>query len=193
MVNPGHSSRGCRTRRTRRIRCDEAYPVCSRCKKARRICLGYTNSRLSTFRPEVQISLPKRPRQASVTNNRQETHSALDRFTLVSANVFMNVARLNFLGRLPIHWSSHSVAKLTMEVVVEGLESLQSHSQSTKSRKSIQMKYGLALYQLRKALLLQPNAQELFVPALLFSFYELISASKMHQEKIVLSTSSDRW
>ncbi|KAK3684190.1 hypothetical protein B0T22DRAFT_271386 [Podospora appendiculata] len=47
MVYGGKPSRGCRTCRTRRIKCDEAKPTCKRCEKSKRECLGY--------RPEFEI------------------------------------------------------------------------------------------------------------------------------------------
>ncbi|KAK0723254.1 hypothetical protein B0T26DRAFT_256947 [Lasiosphaeria miniovina] len=47
MVYNGKPSRGCRTCRTRRIKCDEGKPTCQRCAKSRRECGGY--------RPEFEI------------------------------------------------------------------------------------------------------------------------------------------
>jgi hypothetical protein len=41
MVNPGHPSKGCRTCKMRRIKCDEAQPICRKCTTSNRICLGY--------------------------------------------------------------------------------------------------------------------------------------------------------
>ncbi|KAK0612797.1 hypothetical protein B0T17DRAFT_593081 [Bombardia bombarda] len=47
MVYGGKPSRGCRTCRTRRIKCDEGKPTCKRCEKSKRECGGY--------RPEFEI------------------------------------------------------------------------------------------------------------------------------------------
>ncbi|KAG7285598.1 hypothetical protein NEMBOFW57_010227 [Staphylotrichum longicolle] len=47
MVYGGKPSRGCRTCRARRIKCDEGKPTCKRCEKSRRECGGY--------RPEFEI------------------------------------------------------------------------------------------------------------------------------------------
>ncbi|KAK0741925.1 hypothetical protein B0T21DRAFT_360364 [Apiosordaria backusii] len=47
MVYGGKPSRGCRTCRQRRIKCDEGKPTCKRCEKSRRECGGY--------RPEFEI------------------------------------------------------------------------------------------------------------------------------------------
>ncbi|KAK4156353.1 white-opaque regulator 1 [Chaetomidium leptoderma] len=41
MVYGGKPSRGCRTCRARRIKCDEGKPTCKRCEKSRRECGGY--------------------------------------------------------------------------------------------------------------------------------------------------------
>ncbi|KAL2195646.1 hypothetical protein P885DRAFT_39720 [Corynascus similis CBS 632.67] len=41
MVYGGKPSRGCRTCRARRIKCDEGRPTCKRCEKSRRECGGY--------------------------------------------------------------------------------------------------------------------------------------------------------
>ncbi|KAK3898523.1 white-opaque regulator 1 [Staphylotrichum tortipilum] len=47
MVYGGKPSRGCRTCRARRIKCDEGKPTCKRCEKSKRECGGY--------RPEFEI------------------------------------------------------------------------------------------------------------------------------------------
>ncbi|KAL4783060.1 hypothetical protein BJX76DRAFT_271412 [Aspergillus varians] len=41
MVYPGGPSKGCYTCRARKVKCDEARPVCNRCIKGNRICGGY--------------------------------------------------------------------------------------------------------------------------------------------------------
>ncbi|KAK3340014.1 hypothetical protein B0T25DRAFT_561090 [Lasiosphaeria hispida] len=47
MVYGGKPSRGCRTCRARRIKCDEGKPTCEQCAKSKRECGGY--------RPEFEI------------------------------------------------------------------------------------------------------------------------------------------
>jgi hypothetical protein len=179
MVNPGHSSRGCRTCRMRRVKCDEAHPSCSRCTKAGKICLGYTTSSQPTFRPEVQMRLARAIRSTTMINNSYNEHSALNRYQSISANVITHTGILHSLRWLPTYWTSDQVTKLTTDVIVEGFQSLQSHSQSVQSRTSLHLKYGLALHQLGKTLASQPNVQELFVPALLFAFYEVNSSFRI--------------
>ncbi|KAL5049900.1 hypothetical protein BDW71DRAFT_138826 [Aspergillus fruticulosus] len=41
MVYPGGPSKGCYTCRARKVKCDEARPVCKRCIKGSRVCGGY--------------------------------------------------------------------------------------------------------------------------------------------------------
>ncbi|KAA8628587.1 hypothetical protein SMACR_08912 [Sordaria macrospora] len=43
MVYGGKPSRGCRTCRARRIKCDEGKPTCMQCAKSKRECAGYRN------------------------------------------------------------------------------------------------------------------------------------------------------
>jgi hypothetical protein len=174
MVNPGHSSRGCWTCRIKKVKCDEAYPICSKCVKAKRVCLGYTPPKQSRPQSEVQVRMRGDAFHTSITYRPHVEHSALKRFTSsMSTKGATNAGGVEFLGRMPMQWSTDQVATLTMEVITEGFQSLQSPSQSVQSRTAIHRKYGLALHQLRKALLLRENVQVLFVPVLLFSFYEV--------------------
>jgi hypothetical protein len=167
MVNPGHPSRGCGTCRTRRIKCDEAYPACSRCTKSKRVCLGYSIPKQSIVRSRHQLRPQESSHHSNLMNNSYGERGALHRVSSTCPG------DLGFLGRLPILWSLDQVAALTMETTAEGLQSLQSPSQSMQLRSSMHLKYGLAIHQLRKSLLAHQYAQVLFVPALLFSFYEV--------------------
>ncbi|KAK3298053.1 uncharacterized protein B0H64DRAFT_136845 [Chaetomium fimeti] len=72
MVYGGKPSRGCRTCRARRIKCDEGKPTCKRCEKSRRECGGY--------RPEFEIvhrdqtgSTVRRLRKAGDAQQQQPT------------------------------------------------------------------------------------------------------------------------
>ncbi|KAK3314841.1 hypothetical protein B0H66DRAFT_605759 [Apodospora peruviana] len=76
MVYLGRPSLGCRTCRSRRIKCDEGKPTCKRCAKSKRECGGY--------RPEFEImhrdlttSTVRRMRKASTTGL-QETQQHQD-------------------------------------------------------------------------------------------------------------------
>ncbi|KAK4122513.1 hypothetical protein N657DRAFT_719352 [Parathielavia appendiculata] len=74
MVYGGKPSRGCRTCRARRIKCDEGKPTCKRCEKSKRECGGY--------RPEFEIvhrdqtgSTLRRLRKTASVHQQQSTDS----------------------------------------------------------------------------------------------------------------------
>ncbi|PYI03715.1 hypothetical protein BO78DRAFT_421328 [Aspergillus sclerotiicarbonarius CBS 121057] len=50
----GKPSEGCGTCRARKVKCDEARPVCGRCRKAKRTCSGYRDPLSLWFRDESQ-------------------------------------------------------------------------------------------------------------------------------------------
>jgi hypothetical protein len=175
MVNPGHSSRGCWTCRKRRVKCDEARPTCLKCLKAKRLCLGYITPMQSKLRSEVQIHLQRETHSTSMANQLHIEHSALIGIHPILAYDAVDPGSYDFLGRLQSQWSLDQVTTLTRDVVAEGVHSLQSPLQSVQSRRSVHLRYGLALHHLRKALVSWQNAQVLFVPVLLFSLYEVNS------------------
>jgi hypothetical protein len=173
MVNPGHPSRGCWTCRIRRIKCDGSYPTCSRCVKARRICVRYNNLRQSTSRPEVETQMPGYAHHNVTTKKPHISYTGLIDVPSFFTNDALHVGSLSSPGRLPTLSNSDQFATFTTEVVTLGFQSLNSPSQSTKSRRSLHQKYGLAIHHLRKIFLSRPNATILFIPILLFSLYEV--------------------
>ncbi|KAK4455421.1 hypothetical protein QBC34DRAFT_67644 [Podospora aff. communis PSN243] len=81
MVYGGRPSRGCRTCRTRRIKCDEGKPTCQQCAKSKRECGGYrsefeivhrdqTKSTVRRMRKalEGQSQTPKQPAATPTTS-----------------------------------------------------------------------------------------------------------------------------
>ncbi|OOF98035.1 hypothetical protein ASPCADRAFT_141883 [Aspergillus carbonarius ITEM 5010] len=50
----GKPSEGCGTCRARKVKCDEARPVCNRCRKAKRTCSGYRDPLSLWFRDESE-------------------------------------------------------------------------------------------------------------------------------------------
>ncbi|KAK4195245.1 putative transcriptional regulatory protein [Triangularia verruculosa] len=81
MVYGGKPSRGCRTCRQRRIKCDEGKPTCKRCEKSRRECGGYrpefeivhrdqTKSTVHRLRGSQTASTSPLPSSAAETNSR---------------------------------------------------------------------------------------------------------------------------
>lgn len=193
MVNPGHPSRGCWTCKTRRIKCDESYPTCSRCVKARRTCLRCNNPKQPTTRPEAQRQIPEYNHHKVTTNNPHITYTALVEMPSCFTNDTLHVGTLSSLERLPIQWNSDQLARFVAEVVKLGFQSLNSTLQSTQSRRSLHQKYGLATYHLRQTLHSQPNATILFMPILLFSLYEVKSSLKVLQNTITLIDQIGRW
>ncbi|KIV87030.1 hypothetical protein PV11_02602 [Exophiala sideris] len=68
-------SRGCETCKRRRKKCDEARPICNRCIKARRACLGYKPVTDLIFRTQRFDRGHTHPvaQQLSVNNSHRET------------------------------------------------------------------------------------------------------------------------
>jgi hypothetical protein len=157
MVNPGHPSRACLTCKARRIKCDESYPACSKCVKARRVCLAYDIPRKSICQSE---------------GKNQILGTALD-----NTPSFRGIAScyrdFSFLISLPTPWNSEQFIALTTEVTTLGFQSLNSPSQDRESRISLHRKYGLAIYHLRNTVLSWPDEPILVLPILLFSLYEV--------------------
>ncbi|KAL1980549.1 hypothetical protein VTN96DRAFT_3994 [Rasamsonia emersonii] len=54
MVYCGKPSEGCGACRARKVKCDQARPACSRCRKANRTCPGYRDQLSLLFRDESQ-------------------------------------------------------------------------------------------------------------------------------------------
>ena len=64
MVNHG-VSHACLTCKTRRIRCDERRPICERCTKSKRTCLGYEGEINTTSEASVSNLLDPKPAVSS--------------------------------------------------------------------------------------------------------------------------------
>ncbi|KAH7007733.1 hypothetical protein EDB80DRAFT_578229 [Ilyonectria destructans] len=58
-----HVRTGCRTCKTRKVKCDEAKPACKRCISSRRVCGGYDNATLTWYRPAQLIAHDQREGQ----------------------------------------------------------------------------------------------------------------------------------
>ncbi|KAJ5625053.1 hypothetical protein N7510_001362 [Penicillium lagena] len=65
MVYCGKPSKGCGQCRTRKIRCDQARPVCSQCTRARRECPGYRDELSLMFRDESKSVMRKAKAESS--------------------------------------------------------------------------------------------------------------------------------
>lgn len=71
MVNTGKPSRGCKTCRARRIKCDETKPVCLKCLKAKKECLGYRDPSDENIRDETQATIRKYKKTRTVVEKEQ--------------------------------------------------------------------------------------------------------------------------
>ncbi|GKU19608.1 unnamed protein product [Fusarium langsethiae] len=61
---------GCRTCKTRKIKCDETWPKCKRCTTARRVCDGYDAPPVGSISWDLLLRAPQ-PRSVPVTNARE--------------------------------------------------------------------------------------------------------------------------
>ncbi|KAK3944460.1 hypothetical protein QBC46DRAFT_440767 [Diplogelasinospora grovesii] len=73
MVYGGKPSRGCRTCRARRIKCDEGRPTCKKCAKSKRECGGYRSEFEIVHRDETRTTVQRNSSRPAVW---QQHHSA---------------------------------------------------------------------------------------------------------------------
>lgn len=99
MVYGGKPSRGCRTCRQRRIKCDEEKPTCKRCEKSRRDCGGY--------RPEFEIV--HRDQTKSTVHRLRNAQSTSPPPPLADAAEYSSRA-LVFVQEEPQSWGSDSAS-----------------------------------------------------------------------------------
>lgn len=59
MVNSGGPSRACGTCKKRKVKCDEARPICGRCIKSKRVCLGYRSETDLLFRDQTEHTVTR--------------------------------------------------------------------------------------------------------------------------------------
>lgn len=80
------SRTGCRTCRSRRVKCDEGKPTCNRCKSAARSCGGYEPSKIWLFEPTSNTVLETNQHERRAIQFFQEQTSpilaAFSKFTL---------------------------------------------------------------------------------------------------------------
>ncbi|KAK4164966.1 putative transcriptional regulatory protein [Cladorrhinum sp. PSN259] len=96
MVYGGKPSRGCRTCRARRIKCDEGKPTCQRCAKSKRECGGYRpefdivhrDQTSSTVQKATRIKTTPRPQKVlAVPLAQRATCYFASNFILVPLNI----------------------------------------------------------------------------------------------------------
>ncbi|KAK0704642.1 hypothetical protein B0H67DRAFT_591955 [Lasiosphaeris hirsuta] len=82
MVYGGKPSRGCRTCRARRIKCDEGKPTCKQCAKSKRECGGYRSEFEIVHRDQTTTTV-RRVRKALELERRPPAAPATTGFTFV--------------------------------------------------------------------------------------------------------------
>ncbi|KAK3490143.1 uncharacterized protein B0T23DRAFT_318108 [Neurospora hispaniola] len=75
MVYGGKPSRGCRTCRARRIKCDEGKPTCKQCAKSKRECAGYRNEFEIVHRDQTKSTVRRMTK--ALNKSRSTTTSTL--------------------------------------------------------------------------------------------------------------------
>lgn len=157
MVNTGQASKGCMTCRRRRIRCDATRPVCQRCVKSNRICLGYTAAQ-GQPRPLISQDM------SNVTNITTDDSQTSVPSPGCSSDVLEDAPSPPELEKL---------AKSVFEVISDGLFTLQRQVQTREERRLLFAKYGESTRQLRKALDSHSVSESIILPVFLFSLYEV--------------------
>jgi hypothetical protein len=196
MVNPGHPSKACATCKLRRIRCDLTRPICLRCTKSKRVCLGYDVEKGLTIidgsygdppnvasRDQQCAALLPIPRLQTLVGG----HYCEARLASMSADVAF------FLENVPIAslqtkiWDSthcspffptlptgpDSLLLSVLDAIGAGFFALQQPIQTAGTRRIQLAKYGLATQKLRTAITTGPASPALFLAVLLFALYEV--------------------
>lgn len=164
MVNTGQASKGCTTCRRRRIRCDGTRPVCQRCVKSNRICLGYTATQ-GQPRPLISQDVSN---FTDITTDDSQT------------SVLPPGCSPDVLVDPPPSPELEKLAKSVFEVITDGLFTLQRQAQIREERRLLFAKYGEATRQLRKALDSHSVSKPIILPVHLFSLYEVPKPLVLH-------------
>ncbi|KAK1774825.1 hypothetical protein QBC45DRAFT_25544 [Copromyces sp. CBS 386.78] len=77
MVYGGKPSRGCRTCRARRIKCDEGKPTCNQCAKSRRECAGYRNEFEIVHRDQTKSTVRRMNKALNQSRSTPSTSTAV--------------------------------------------------------------------------------------------------------------------
>ncbi|GLA82229.1 hypothetical protein AtubIFM56815_006411 [Aspergillus tubingensis] len=96
----GKPSGGCGTCRARRVKCDEARPVCGRCRKARRTCSGYRDPHSVWFRDESDAVARRVKRSATLDKESSSTEPSV--LTLARRNTSQEVYPGHYPLRFPL-------------------------------------------------------------------------------------------
>jgi hypothetical protein len=172
MVHPGHASKGCRTCKIRRIKCDETQPVCRKCTNSKRICLGYDKS-LCTDTQAAESSTVAAQNAAFLHSSSDFHDRAADAISTCSKKI-----------------SCHDVSnifqqpQLSMQAVHSAIEacfqSLQSDvAQTIEQRRNLHKKYQSAMTNLRRTIssMSSGSLTDSSMAAYCFALYEVSETS----------------
>jgi hypothetical protein len=192
MVNTGRASRGCGTCRIRRIKCDEIDPVCSKCARSNRICLGYKTRKtvsqqggVKLQRTPPQRSKPGPSLQCSWTDDSSRTQESSihlpNRGALDGANDRQSRSASSSYApwfvvarRFPDQGSSS-----ILDATDAGFQALWGPAQSPEARRCLHEKYQSAMRELRSSLESPSISGSLLLPICLFALYEVKELSRL--------------
>jgi hypothetical protein len=214
MVNPGHPSTGCATCRSRRIKCDRAYPICSRCAKSKLVCLGYDSRKPNNQRPasvstqsqlfrpnsRSKVLLPQRVLEEQ--NQWSRLPKTKDHFLTIFAVAARDCTTQSADSESRLFYFNQSSfgsgVTSNLEIIKASFQSLREPTQTHEVRRKQHEKYGMALRAFREDLSSSPASSELFMAAFLFALYEvrrgsLPSEAKPEMLKLKLITDDSRY
>ncbi|KIW46773.1 uncharacterized protein PV06_02411 [Exophiala oligosperma] len=211
MVNNG-VSRGCETCKRRRKKCDEARPVCERCKQAGLHCSGYKDDADLIFRPyegsyqyqagsvatsEEQYNSSdstKNPSEASdaISPDSQYDEEQIDKHALQtffvdycvsSADRSLSRGYLDGLQTLLFHAGPQSEVSQAAKIVA--LANLGKKSNSPSLLERTRLLYSRLLHSFQRTISNPSTSStiESFMTAVLLGLYEMISATESDHGK----------
>ncbi|KAI9794305.1 MAG: hypothetical protein M1833_000396 [Piccolia ochrophora] len=91
MVHPGRPSRGCNVCRKRRIKCDEAVPVCSYCLKKQLPCPGYKSQFDVAWRDQNTVAEKSVRRRKNAIEKADREHVAGEQLARLSSRSALQI------------------------------------------------------------------------------------------------------
>ncbi|KAL2843918.1 hypothetical protein BJY01DRAFT_190786 [Aspergillus pseudoustus] len=188
MVNPGHPSRGCKTCKLRKIKCDLGRPACRHCARSGRVCLGYGYDDGEGKIPHYGNCSPMTPDRGSERQSanppEEDGNDSLDiETTSLLECLLMDASALDTSPGTQLK-SFDNVALSAMSTIRRCLRSLRQTEQSLRDRRALLADYGKTTGQMRETLIAAYSSpvESWHTPAVasgafLFSLYEMIVAT----------------
>ncbi|KAF3386552.1 Uncharacterized protein F1880_001404 [Penicillium rolfsii] len=114
MVGVGGRSKGCKTCRRRRVKCDELKPACGRCRKAGYLCEGYVQ-----FAEFVDVTMQFTAKKSPAPKPVDATPSSSASVSKINSSSESSNMKLNLMSTLPnptwdeqSMFTSHLISKL---------------------------------------------------------------------------------